>query len=353
MITAENYITYFMLYVDDELTIEEQEMVMQFANSNNMYNETLAVLLQTKLQTTMPKAISKTRLLKPNIVSVNQINEENYYNYFTASVDNELTKQEEEDVTDFLYRNPVLETEYDWIEKTKLPEELVVYSNKKNLLRKEEKRRWVYYLQISSAAALLLIGMLFWFNRPTSSVEKNEIATNIPKVTVDTLQVPQQAIANNSEAIEKVKEKNKNQIVVEVVGNNIKEKYSNNVVVVQPAKIKDKLVQVAPEVAPTPKEDVIGNYAVNTVKHINDNDIIQPITTASVQADIKRVSYSGTAEINLVSNTTETNPVATRTQLSSRNKLKNKLLSKAKNLLNKLNADGDEKINIGPAFVSL
>jgi hypothetical protein len=353
MITTENYITYFMLYVDNELTIEEQEMVMQFANGNSMYEESLALLMQAKLQIPTPNVISKTNLLKPNVVAVDDINEENYDSYFTASVDDELTKQEEENLTDFLYQNPALETEYDWIEKTKLPNEDVVYNSKNSLLRKEEKRRWVYYVQVSSAAALLVIGLLFWFNKPKGGDAVKSIATNIPKVQPSIVQAQQQNIPTNNEPIKDNYVNDKTQLVIEAVDKNVNRTNNNHNVVATPNTVSGKPMQTLPKVNPMPSNDNIENYASNNIKRIYDNDILQPVTIALAEADIKRISYAGTAEINFGSNTNEATQVVTDAQQSSKNKLKNRLFSKAKNLIAKLKAEGDEKINIGPAFVNL
>jgi hypothetical protein len=356
MITAENYINYFMLYVDDELSTTEREMVLAFANSNAEYKEMLAALLQTKLELPAVTNVQKNSLLKPTVVAVHNINEENYNYYFTASIDNALTKEEAADLDDFLYKNPSLETEYDWIEKTKLPEEHIVYHNKQRLLKKEGWLRIIDYISVSVAAASLLIGFFSLFspseNKPTGS----NVTANMPKgSTIEIFQKQEQQEnkpANSNKATENAVGKAKANLaktsVLEGIQPN-KNTASNKVAM--PNTLDNKSTKKIFEVVKDNFSKENSNiYVSNNVKRIDNVYTIETVRRNNNSADIIRTSYNGTAEITVA---TVSNNNVNQPQENTRGNIKRKLFNKAKAFVKKLKTEDDEKVNIGPLFVDL
>jgi hypothetical protein len=164
MITKENYLSYFLLYIDKELSAEEAARVKAFAASNTFYKMELQQLMLATLKPEDENLVAnKATILKPTLIIVDGINEQNYEMYFSASLDNELSKAEETALGNFLYKNPLLESELEVWQKCKLEKPTLVFEHKNLLYRKEEKKPLFIYFKPLAAAAILFLSLgLFW-----------------------------------------------------------------------------------------------------------------------------------------------------------------------------------------------
>ena len=111
------------------------------------------------------------------------ITHKNKEEYFIRSIDKDLSRAEEEQLTLFLLENPELKKEYALFAKTVLPDEPIVFENKESLKKQKRKpvliplfyQRAVYYA--AAASVLLLVG-LFFFSKENTSAISTEVAYN-------------------------------------------------------------------------------------------------------------------------------------------------------------------------------
>ena len=182
-INHHNYEEYFILYMDNELSIEERRRVEAFATQYPELKEELNILLQSKI-TADNKIVfeNKNELLKNSQVPA--INVSNIEEWLILYHDNELSSKEISSVETFISQNPQLKKELEYFGKIKLqPETDIIFPDKQSLYRKEEKvpvipfRWW----KIAAAAVLLLaIGLTVFIltNKQQPATEPgNKLAT--------------------------------------------------------------------------------------------------------------------------------------------------------------------------------
>jgi hypothetical protein len=158
-LNEENYITYLLLYIDNELNAEEQLIVEAYVASNSEAAKTLQQLQQTQLPNSETLNLDKTAWLKPAVNPTEIINETNYTEYFSAYIDNELEQHELETVDSFVHKNPLLQAEWETWQHTQLPQEKMEYAFKNELLKKESKPIVYFNWKTIAAAALLLLSI--------------------------------------------------------------------------------------------------------------------------------------------------------------------------------------------------
>ena len=144
--------------MDNELSSEDRREVELFVKENTDLREELNLLMQTRL---VPDSASvfagKEQLLKtPGSISIDTTN---YEEWLLSYADNELSAEQKIAVEKFITNHPVVKTELEFLQKTKLqPDPAIVFANKEILYRKEEKVRVIdiRWRRIAVAAALLL-----------------------------------------------------------------------------------------------------------------------------------------------------------------------------------------------------
>ena len=216
MITTANYLDYFLKYVDKELLAHEVQWVNNFVNQNAIYKNQLEQLLLTALHSE-PIIAFKQHLYRPSIVTILGINETNYLNYFTAAIDNELNKTEADALNQFIYKNPILQLEFETLKNCTLPNTTIIYKNKALLLKnKNNKKRIYFFTTIATAAILIISAGSFWLytqNNNAKTYVVNNISTKSSEFKKGTF--------NNDTIIYKpnsiLKNKNKNIIALKTL----------------------------------------------------------------------------------------------------------------------------------------
>lgn len=159
-INRNNYEEFFLLYVDNELNVEERTAVENFAEQNPDLGKELEMLQQVTLADDTVQFEQKEVLFK----TANSIALENYEEYFLLSVDNELSEQQRHEVEKFVLQHPELQDEFTVIQDTKLVPGVIPFIGKSALYRKEKQRRVipVAWLRMSAAAAVAGLIALTW-----------------------------------------------------------------------------------------------------------------------------------------------------------------------------------------------
>lgn len=178
-INRQNYETYFLLWVDGELSNQQQNDVEQFIDNNPDLAIELALLQEAKLPIDHAITFSgKESLLK---IESPALSLNTYEDYFLLYIDNELSKKEKQEVELFVLQHPALQAEFLLLQQTILTNETIVFANKELLYKKEEKEKPVIYFNWRTVAiAAALIGLIFsiWMIVPNNllKLSNNQIA---------------------------------------------------------------------------------------------------------------------------------------------------------------------------------
>ncbi|MGZ8525459.1 MAG: anti-sigma factor family protein [Chitinophagaceae bacterium] len=156
-ITRHNYEEYFVLYLDNELSSADRRQVELFVQENADLKQELDWMLQSRLvPDTSVVFDNKEQLMM--VSGTFSINTTNYEEWLLLYTDNELTAEQKIAVEQFTAAHPVVKTELDILQKTKLQaEEGILFANKEILYRREEKVQVIAirWWKIAVAAALL------------------------------------------------------------------------------------------------------------------------------------------------------------------------------------------------------
>jgi len=174
-INRHNYEEFFILYLDNELSIADRRQVELFAQQHPDLGEELQLLLQTRLDMD-PSVVFEGKESLMQLPSLELINSKNYEEWLVQYIDNELNDEQNASVEIYAANNPVAGAALDILLKTKLhPETSITFFNKDALYRKEEApvRRIVPVMWWRVAAAVLLLialtigGFTFFKNNRT------------------------------------------------------------------------------------------------------------------------------------------------------------------------------------------
>lgn len=179
-INRNNYEEFFLLYADNELSKTERKIVEIFVQENPDLKEEFSMM---KLTVNSPdekvKLLDKSFLLKKESPF---INENNYEEIFVLYHDDELSEEQEKQTEDFVGGNPAFRTEFELIGKAKLiPENSIVYPDKKQLYRKEKSGKVVPMILWRSIAAAVFIGFGLWVSISylNKSLVSSPVATTV------------------------------------------------------------------------------------------------------------------------------------------------------------------------------
>jgi cytoskeletal protein RodZ len=174
-INKDNYEEYFLLYVDNELTPAEKASVETFIEEHPGLKSELDMFLATRLDMENVKMEGIEDLYKYDEKDL--INSGNVEEFQVLSIDNELNKEEQEALDSFHKDHPEAVVNFEWLKKTKLPAEEVVFPDKSSLYRTEKKPvavisiTWIRY---AAAAAVILLAALFWISNNNNDVIPGE-----------------------------------------------------------------------------------------------------------------------------------------------------------------------------------
>ena len=136
-INRHNYEEFFLMYVDNELTNEQRAEVELFVRQNPDLQKEFEMLQQTKLTPDEEIMFThKTDLLKIK----DSIGIDNYEEFFLLYIDNELNESGKEAVEKFVLQQPQLQDEFSLLKQTVLPQEKIIFPNKKLLYRRRRKK---------------------------------------------------------------------------------------------------------------------------------------------------------------------------------------------------------------------
>jgi hypothetical protein len=153
MITRNNYEEFFLLYVDNELSTADRQLVEKWVAENPDLAEEWDILLQCRIS-------PDDQLIFTNRESLfrreGALAEDNYLEYFLSYVDGELDDITRKSIEDFVRRHPPLLPELERLQRTvNVPDPAIVFENKEILYKKEEdKKVWTFPRKLVAAAVV-------------------------------------------------------------------------------------------------------------------------------------------------------------------------------------------------------
>lgn len=166
-----NYESFVIDYLEGNLSNEEVACFEEFLESYPELKEDIDNMDLTVIVPDQVEYKQKNSLKKKQVIAVGDINENNYENVFIASFENDLTKEQESMVDDFVLKNHHLKKEYNLHGKLVAePDYSITFSGKDKL----RMRRNITIRYSSIAAAVILIITSVWFFR----LQKNDVIRN-------------------------------------------------------------------------------------------------------------------------------------------------------------------------------
>lgn len=166
-VNRHNYEEYFLLYIDNELSVAERNAVDVFVEQNPDLRPELEALQQSLF-------LPEEKIVFPGIAGLLKneneltINAGNSEEYFVLYHDGELTASEEKLVEEFVQQNPQHKVDFELVQKARVEaDKAIVFENKEVLYKHEKSEKVVYFawLRWSAAAAVIVIAGLLWFNK--------------------------------------------------------------------------------------------------------------------------------------------------------------------------------------------
>lgn len=179
-INRHNYETFFILYIDNELSVQEKNAVDVFVHQNPDLKQELVMFQQSILQEEPVAFTDKNSLLKPLPVT-DELQEK-----LLLLLDNELDKSAVKNITATIKQDAACKQEWDILQQTKISaDNHIVFEDKASLYKKEQNGRVVAFRWWRVAAAALFIGFgiggaAVYFKSNSNAVIET-VATNQPQ----------------------------------------------------------------------------------------------------------------------------------------------------------------------------
>jgi anti-sigma factor RsiW len=168
MITRDNYEEFFLLYIDNELSVQERSAVEEFVAANPDVQEEWDAILQCRVHPNRHEAFpDKELLLKIDLVSY---------------IDGELDEAGRKAVEAFVMEYPSKAVELQQLSMTVSQADLsVVFPDKESLYRSDRRKLLLLpWMQAGIAAAVLgLVALLLFMSRHTT-VDASNLAKSAP-----------------------------------------------------------------------------------------------------------------------------------------------------------------------------
>jgi hypothetical protein len=181
-INKDNYEEYFLLYVDNELTVAEKASVESFIQKNPGLKTEFDMFLATKLDMEDVEMEGVENLYKYD--ETNLINAGNFEEFQVLSLDNELDTDTQKALETFHIDHPEAASNFEWLKKTKLPVEEVAFPDKRSLYRTEKKPASIIsitWIRYANAVAVILLTGLFWINNSDDNAPSPQAEVKIDR----------------------------------------------------------------------------------------------------------------------------------------------------------------------------
>lgn len=317
-INRNNYESFFLLYIDNELSAEEKTEVENFLLKNSDLSDEFDLLRDTKLADEGLTIFEHKELLYKSTAL--HIDTENCEEWFLLYTDNELSTDEKESVDRWLSNNPTYKPALEVLLHTQMPKETIVFSNKASLYKQEAHRvvslaprRW---MAAASIAILLTGGWFLWNSKNT--IQQDQTASNTNEIskkiepTYDTKNVTgktasisskdsfQKQLLNTTIQAKTTNKKINDDTIEQYV--NVKENNIDNSIVTNNSDHAYETISV--EAINTTEADNNSIIAANNLSDDEMNETINSIVTAAIN---EKVQTNTDADIAMLTNASNSN----------------------------------------------
>ena len=173
-----NYEEYFLLYIDNELSLAARRELESFVEMNADLQKELHLLQQSTLKPDKNIVFNDKRALLRLTSDEQGINTSNYEQFFICYLDDELSRHEKSAVEQFIYRHPEFQGEFELIQQLRLlPDSSVKCPDKKGLYRFEKEQPVMLpWWRLAAAAIVLLVAGTVWLNTHPFSKSGKSVA---------------------------------------------------------------------------------------------------------------------------------------------------------------------------------
>ena len=193
-INLDNYESFFLMYVDNELSATERKSVDEFLGEYPYLQEEMNLLKETVLAAEPTDFAFKAGLLKP------VMSEETLQENLLLHLDHELTGSAKQDLENRLLSDDKLQQEWSLLKKTQLdPAETILFPGINSLYRHEKGRLVIgKFARWAVAAALIAGGFFIGITlRNKQSIDATELAGN------DSIKAGTKQVDNNNTGLAK------------------------------------------------------------------------------------------------------------------------------------------------------
>jgi len=188
-IDRHNYEEYFLLYIDNELSVDQKKQVELFVQENPDLEEELVMLMQSRLIPDDSIVFDRKHLLMKEGDAQHSnsfINLNNYEQWLIMYVDDELSAGEKLAVERFALTHGHVQQELGLFQQAKLQPEELVFPNKEILYRKEKTVRVIsiQWWRVAVAAVLIISAGITVYS---VLINKNNTAGTVKEITKTTI----------------------------------------------------------------------------------------------------------------------------------------------------------------------
>jgi len=188
-IDRHNYEEYFLLYIDNELSVDQKKQVELFVQENPDLEEELVMLMQSRLIPDDSIVFDRKHLLMKEGDAQHSnsfINLNNYEQWLIMYVDDELSAGEKLTVERFALTHGHVQQELGLFQQAKLQPEELVFPNKEILYRKEKTVRVIsiQWWRVAVAAVLIISAGITVYS---VLINKNNTAGTVKEITKTTI----------------------------------------------------------------------------------------------------------------------------------------------------------------------
>ncbi len=204
MINRHNYEEYFLLYVDNELTMHQRMEVEMFIQQHPDLAAELVALHKTVLPPDETAHLADKSFL--HIRENAPVDITNYEELLLLYVDNELDAARREQVEQYAARHPHIQRQLNLLQQAVLPAEHIPFPGKQALYKRERPVIPMVIKRLAVAAAILGIVALGWWLMPSgkqnripalANTQKQQADPVIPATSANQATQPGQVAVNN------------------------------------------------------------------------------------------------------------------------------------------------------------
>lgn len=265
-INRNNYEEFFLLYIDNELSVAEKNIVDAFVAANTDLQEELVMLQQSVVKPAHVDFPAKEKLLKAVPVDA-EIQEK-----LLLLLDDELKGKEKAATLSLIQYNKEVKQEWQLLQQTKCPvADTIIFTDKASLYRKEEGKV-VVIKWWRVAAAAMLIGFGLWgtvsYLRTGGQNDPSVEITSVSKATQPansvTLTEDTSKIREGSVAVSTIKEETKTDGMISKTPVTINK-------AVQPKELPDE-TGIKANTAPAQKDEQDDKQLLESINNMGSNE---------------------------------------------------------------------------------